>query len=343
MDTSSRPRLSAAEANSARFLQRACVCRSVRRARAVGILSGAPLMEKARGGAPFNSTFTAKSVDQVAADLIVTQNPKFKAMKSLELGISTKVNRREGTTLQYLSHNGPDSANPPEYSPAAVYTRLFGGFMPPTTGGMPMVDITRGLRRSVLDAVKNDFKNLLTRVSAFDKERLDQHAENIRAIEGRLSMDTFLPASCMVPTKPTDPAAGVQDESLEEKTKLMGDLLAVAFGCDITRVFSMLYSGSTATTVGPSGRSCSRYRRLPDRLGGHRRRLLQEARHPLPEREREREHRAFQRAPGDRLQRAVVRRCRRSGHGQLHRHQPPSKLPRPLGPANWSISRRTFD
>jgi hypothetical protein len=216
---------------------------------AVGILSGCPMMVKPAGGAPFNSTFTAKSVDQVAADVIVAQNPKFMSMKSLEVGISNKINVREGTSLRYLSHNGPDNANPSEYSPAAVFTRLFGGFTPPTTGGMPVVDITRGLRRSVLDAVKNDFKNLLSRVSAFDKTRLDQHAENIRAIEGRLSSDTFLPASCKVPTKTVDPAAGAQNEPLEEKTKLMGDLIAVAFACDITRVFSMLYSGSTAFTV----------------------------------------------------------------------------------------------
>ncbi|HEY0712158.1 MAG TPA: DUF1552 domain-containing protein, partial [Polyangia bacterium] len=215
----------------------------------VGILSGCPMVVKPAGGAPFNSTFSAKSVDQVAADTIVALDPKFKAMKSLELGISTKINTREGTTLRYLSHNGPDNANPPEYSPAAVFTRLFGGFTPPTTGGMPVVDITRGLRRSVLDAVKTDFKSLLSRVSTFDKQRLDQHAENIRAIEGRLSTDTFLPASCKIPMKTTDPAAGMQNEPLEEKTKLMGDLLAVAFACDITRVFSMLYSGSTAFTV----------------------------------------------------------------------------------------------
>ncbi|HEY0707368.1 MAG TPA: DUF1552 domain-containing protein, partial [Polyangia bacterium] len=163
---------------------------------AVGILSGCPMVVKPAGGAPFNSTFSAKSVDQVAADLIVSQNPKFMSMKSIEVGISTKINTREGTSLRYLSHNGPDNANPPEYSPAKLFDRIFGGFTPPTTGGTPVVDVTRGLRKSVLDAVKSDFKRLHDRASAFDKQRLDQHAENIRAIEGRLSMDTLLPASC---------------------------------------------------------------------------------------------------------------------------------------------------
>ena len=52
--------------------------------------------------------------------------------KSLEVGISNRLDISEGTTLHYLSHNGPDSPNPPEYDPAMVFQRLFGtGFTPP--------------------------------------------------------------------------------------------------------------------------------------------------------------------------------------------------------------------
>ena len=76
----------------------------------VGILSGYPLVSQPKGGAPFRSTFSAPSIDQVAA----AELGKTTRFRSLEVGISRRVNTREGTTLQFISHNGPDSANPPD-------------------------------------------------------------------------------------------------------------------------------------------------------------------------------------------------------------------------------------
>jgi hypothetical protein len=38
-------------------------------------------------------------------------------------------------------------------------------------------------------------------------------------------------------------------EQLAQKTKAMSDLLAIALACNQTRVFSMMFSGSTASTV----------------------------------------------------------------------------------------------
>ena len=58
--------------------------------------------------------------------------------------------RGEGTTLTYLSHSGPDQPNPPEYDPAKLFARIFGGdFVAPVAGAPPVVDPTRALRRSV--------------------------------------------------------------------------------------------------------------------------------------------------------------------------------------------------
>ena len=46
----------------------------------------------------------------MAAKIIGTKSQ----FPSVEVGISNRVNGNEGTTLHYLSHNGPDSANPLE-------------------------------------------------------------------------------------------------------------------------------------------------------------------------------------------------------------------------------------
>ncbi|HET6282388.1 MAG TPA: DUF1552 domain-containing protein [Polyangia bacterium] len=211
-----------------------------------GIFSGSSLIVQPKGSAPFRSTFGTKSVDQFAADSIGKETK----YKSLEVGISSGLNGAEGTTLKYLSHNGPDLPISAIYEPGAFFDRVFGtGFTAPSTPAMPVVDPTKGLRRSVMDAVQADLTSLRVRLSTSDKLRLDQHLENVRNIEKRLAMDTVLPAACKLPTKPGAIADSRGHELLEERVKAMSDLMAVALACDQTRVFSMLFSGSTASTV----------------------------------------------------------------------------------------------
>jgi hypothetical protein len=217
----------------------------------VGILSGAPLVSQPANGAPYRSTFSKPSIDQVAASVIGTTS----RYKSLEVGISPRVNAVEGTTLRYLSHNGPDSPNPPEYDPAKLFDRIFGmGFTPPGAPTTPVVDATLGYRKSVLDVVLGDLGRLRGRAGAADRARLDRHADGIRSIENRLmlsSMPAPAAAACKLPVKPN--AATFADmggkEQIEPKTKAMSDLLAIALACNQTRVFSMMFTGSVAGTV----------------------------------------------------------------------------------------------
>jgi hypothetical protein len=213
-----------------------------------GILSGVPLVVQPKGTAPFKSTFGGPSLDQVAAGVIGTTS-KF---KSLEVGISSRVNGSEGTTLRYLSHNAPDSPNPPIYDPAQVFTRMFTGFQAPSgTGAPPVADVTLALRKSVIDAVLPDIAALRTRCSASDKARLDQHQANVRAIENRLTMTTTAPPpkSCAAPMKPAVITDKSNHELVEERTGIMSDLVAMSLACDLTRVFSMMFSGGTNETL----------------------------------------------------------------------------------------------
>lgn len=218
-----------------------------------GILSGVPLVSQPKGTAPFKSTFGGPSLDQIVADAIGATS-KF---KSLEVGISKRVVGGEGTTLHYLSHNGPDSANPPEYDAAKVFNRIFGADFVAPSGGtapMPVVDVSKVLRKSVLDAVSSDVTGLKAKVGAVDKARLDQHFENIRAIENRIGTTSGMPGSiaqamCSKPTNPGSFADMSGKEMIEEKMKGMSDLIAMALACDQTRVFSMMFSGSVCGTV----------------------------------------------------------------------------------------------
>jgi hypothetical protein len=213
----------------------------------VGILSGAPMVEQPHPNSNYVSTFSKPSIDQVAAAAI-GQTTRF---KSIEVGISKRVVKGEGTTLWYLSHNGPDSPNPPEYDPNALFNRIFGGdFKAPDSTAPTVVDATRALRQSVLDAVRADVMGLQTKVSASDKLRLQQHLDNIRTIENRLKeAPPLIQAGCKLPVNPGTITDTSSKEQLELKVKAMSDLLAMAVACDQTRVFSMMFSGSVGSTV----------------------------------------------------------------------------------------------
>jgi hypothetical protein len=210
---------------------------------AVGILSASPMIPQDPGGAPYASTFSAPSIDQVVAEQLGAST----RFRSLELGISRRIVSGEGTTLRYLSHNGPDNANPPEYSPKAAFDRLFGtGFSAP--GSQAMVDPKLRLRRSVLDAVRADANALRARVGVADRMRLDQHLESIRALENQILLIEEAPPppnACMAPGDPGD----IPNEQLIPITDAMANLLALSLACDQTRVFSIMYSGGVALTV----------------------------------------------------------------------------------------------
>jgi hypothetical protein len=210
------------------------------------ILSGYDFVTQPANNAPYRSTFAKPSIDQVAAAAIGTGT----AFKSLEIGISRRVINGEGTTIQYISHNGPDSGNPPEINPRTLFTRLFTGATPSPMTATPADLALRELKKSVLDTVVEDLGAMRQRVGAADKVRLDQHTESIRAIERRLDTDPALAApACNAATAPAEPAASNNREPIEERMTAMGDLLALAMSCDISRVFSIQFSGSAAGPV----------------------------------------------------------------------------------------------
>lgn len=175
------------------------------------------------------STFAGPSVDVIARRWTQERTPT--PFGSLELGVTRFRGTDEGTTFQHLSHNGPNDPNPSEYSPLAVYRRLF-AMTPDAT-----LDLAR---RSVLDAVSEQIRGLQPRVSSADRIRLERHYESVRAIELRLASS---PLACAVPDEPTvlgdDPLGR---ERIAEQNEVMSQLCALALSCDLTRVFSMFFS-----------------------------------------------------------------------------------------------------
>lgn len=204
-----------------------------------GCFSGHPFIELDPMGALYASKFGGPSIDQAAASLIQAKSPTY--LPSLEIGVSKRITTGEGPTLAYLSHKGPDQPLPSERNPQAVYDKLFGNFVPPD-------DPSGQIRVEMLDAVHEDAKRLMSRVGKRDQQRLDAHMESVLQLQKQISA---LPPSCQIPPSPgvtnEDDAAG--HEPLEEVSKAMADLVAMAFTCDVTRVVSFMQSGSVGWTV----------------------------------------------------------------------------------------------
>jgi hypothetical protein len=212
----------------------------------VAILSGFNFITQDANNAPYRSTFKHPSIDQRAADVLGATT----RFRSLELATSRRVINGEGTTIQHISHNGPDSTNPPELDPRALFDRLFAGGAPAGAAPSPVQLALRALRASVLDTVITDLGALQQRVGAADRLRLEQHTESIRAIERRLAEDPAMSGlQCDDPMAPAAIDADDGREPLAERLDAMGDLLALALSCDLSRVFSIQWSGSAGGPV----------------------------------------------------------------------------------------------
>jgi hypothetical protein len=184
------------------------------------------------------------TIDQLIASAIY-QDERF---KSLETGILRYVGLNMGTVSLNLAHAGPNLPLPPERDPAALFNKLF-GTVGPGGGGTP-IDISNKLRRSVLDAVLADAKRLQTSLGSADSKRIDAHMESIRALEGRIpttaSGTNPNPAgsACFPPEPPTAQAANLDLSKVSATSHAMNQLIAAALSCNMTRVYSHLWSGA---------------------------------------------------------------------------------------------------
>ncbi|HZH04230.1 MAG TPA: DUF1552 domain-containing protein, partial [Myxococcaceae bacterium] len=129
----------------------------------------------------------------------------------------------------------------PEASPAGLFNRLFANFTAPDTN-----DPTFQIRANVLDAVKDDAKRLSARLGSQDRSRLDQHLTGISELRRQIIDATPPPSSCVEPAAVSDDN---EREQIETVSKLMSDLLASAWACDLNRVASFQLTGAVGGTV----------------------------------------------------------------------------------------------
>jgi hypothetical protein len=172
--------------------------------------------------------FPGPTIDQVIADAI--------GGDTLYRSVQTAASDVPGE-----SWNGPDSRNPAEPDPYAIYARLFGDtFVEP--GGDGQVDPRLGLRRSVLDRVLGDLAALQQRLGATDRRRLDQHVTGVREMElrlARLQEDPPELEACVRPAPLSGSFADIAGRAqVRARNQVVSEMMAMALACDQTRVFA---------------------------------------------------------------------------------------------------------
>ncbi len=182
--------------------------------------------------------------------------------ETIDISIAKKIG--SGTRFQTLtatatgdvrdsfSYENANSITMADWSPLQFYTKLFGpDFQDPNAKEFkpnPRVMV----RKSVLSGVLEDTKDLATVVGAADKARLDQYFTGLRDLERQFDqqMQKPEPRAACVPVKgpKEDPKAGLDVELVDQRHKMMTDLMVMAVACDQTRVFNMAYASARAST-----------------------------------------------------------------------------------------------
>jgi hypothetical protein len=176
------------------------------------------------------------TIDQIIADAIHTNEP----FKSLETGVLPFRGINMGTVGDNLAHRGPNDFLPPERDPTKLFDKLFKNGAA-GSGGAPS-DISNALERSVLDAVLEDAKRMKAIVGTEDAQRLEQHMESIRALEQQIPAPGGggmpMAGGCTVPAPPP-----MTLEDMTAKSKALNRLIAAALACNLTRVYTHMWSG----------------------------------------------------------------------------------------------------
>ncbi|MBL8796260.1 MAG: DUF1552 domain-containing protein [Planctomycetia bacterium] len=170
---------------------------------------------------------TDVTLDQVLA-------PKLSAgarQNSLELSCTSVGNLMHAMNICWRGPGVPMGA---ETSPRDVFARMFG-------------DAQEDLKRkSILDVVADDARQLKGKLGQGDQRRLDEYLESVRSLERQMAT-----AEQGARGRPAPPIARPEPpQSLREHVRLMIDLLVIALQTDFTRVLTCALGDESEASKG---------------------------------------------------------------------------------------------
>ncbi|MBI1311404.1 DUF1552 domain-containing protein [bacterium] len=201
---------------------------------AAGILTGV----QPQGGREIRA---ATSMDQIFAQRLGDRT----ALPSLVLACERPVSgfHESGYSMMYSSHvswSSPVSPVPAEQYPSLAFDSLFE---------------SRGSRTqiSVLDHVLSQLNDVSRKVSKSDRSKIDEYTTSVREVEQRMQkMQTTQreQADSGVDVRKLRPADGLTGQ-LDEQSRLMCDIVALAFQTDRTRIATLLLTNNLSGQIYP--------------------------------------------------------------------------------------------
>lgn len=179
------------------------------------------------------------SVDQVAAQKVgeATRFP------SLEIGADAGAqagNCDSGYSCAYSSNLAWRDETTPvikETNPRAVFERLFGSGK---TEGEVARAAREANRKSILDFVSEDARELKKKLGGTDERKLDEYLTAIREIEQRIENSEKSNATRIV--KPDMKMPDGTPREYRDHLRLLGDLFVLAFQSDLTRISTFVFA-----------------------------------------------------------------------------------------------------
>lgn len=175
----------------------------------------------------------ATTADQLAARVI----GKSSQLPSLELTVDfpTQGSCDSGDCfyINTVSWRNETTPNPAETHPRIVFERLFGD------GGSSAQRLSRVKDTgSILDSIAQEVNSLAKTLGRGDRTKLNEYLDSVREIEHRIQNTEAQGTHAIeLPDRPVD-----VPDSFDDYTKMMLDLVALAYQADITRVFSMIFA-----------------------------------------------------------------------------------------------------
>jgi len=170
------------------------------------------------------------SMDQLVARVVGEETP----FASLELISRAQGSHSRSLLRSNISWRNATTPVPRESSPQAIYDRLTGADTEEVEGG-------DSRRRSTLDAVLQDARDMRNNVSTADQHKLDEYLDAVRSVEkrmGTLAEETQAAARAKAATFPRPPAEIPEDHAAY--LRLMFDMIVLAYWTDSTRVATFM-------------------------------------------------------------------------------------------------------
>jgi hypothetical protein len=194
------------------------------------------------------------SIDQLIANEVGKQT----LFPSLEYGldrIKTGVDTNVGYTLQYassISWKTPTQPLSKEIDPKLAFQRLFKGYVP----GKKVEEDP--WKKSILDLVMDDARSLKNNLGRTDQDKLEEYMESIRSVEKRIvnvenkeKFESNLTED--IKKELTRVNQNIEEYSemyegidITEKTRLMFDIMTLAFWSDASRVSTFMFGNSVS-------------------------------------------------------------------------------------------------